>query len=35
MPELPPGAAWKVSREEAAARIAAGIRAQKRRVFFP
>ena len=35
MPELRPGAAWKVSLEEAAARIAAGIRARKSRVFFP
>ena len=35
MPEPPPAAAWKVSQEEAASRIAASIRARKRRVFFP
>ena len=35
MTELRPGAAWKVSLEEAAARIEAGIRARKRHVFLP
>ena len=35
MPELRPGAAWKVRLEEAAARIVAGIFARKRCVFFP
>jgi hypothetical protein len=35
MLEPRPGAAWKVSLEEAAARIEATIRARKSRVFFP